>query len=148
MPFHGDTASRRRAQLATAHVIAARLKLDRDTYEALLDRLTGKRSMADMDFRERVKVLDELRRLTGDTWRRMRRAVPPPGAPRGVRDELAAMTGKLAAMAEELGLSWAYIDGMSQRMFHVDKAVWCTADQLHKLVAALAIHQKRKRAQA
>lgn len=145
MTFHGDTAARRKAQLATIHVMAGRLKLDDDTYRALLERLTGKRSAADMDFRQRVVVLDELRRLSGDTARRMRRTVPPPGAPQGVREELAAMIGKLEAMVAELDLSWAYVDGMSKRMFHVDKAQWCTAEQLHKLVAALSFHQRRRR---
>lgn len=147
MTFHGDTAARRRAQLATAHMMAARLALDTDTYRALLERLTGKNSMAKMDFSERRKVLDELRRLSGDTARRMRRMVPPPGAPAGVREELAAMIGKLEAMVSELDLSWAYVDGMSKRMFHVDRAQWCTAEQLHKLVAALSFHQRRKRKQ-
>jgi len=148
MPFHGDTATRRKAQLATAHVIAARLGLDDDTYRDLLERLTGKRSMAKMDFRERRAVLDELRRLSGDTARRLRGTVPPPGAPSGVREELAAMIAKLEAIAAELGYSWAYIDGMAKRMFHVDRAQWCTAEQLHKLVAALSFHQRRKRRNA
>jgi len=148
MTFHGDTAARRKAQLATAHVVVARLGLDTDTYRALLERLTGKRSMAKMDFRERVCVLDELRRLSGNTGRRLRGTVPPPGAPTGVREELAAMIAKLEAMAAELGYSWAYIDGMAKRMFHVDRAQWCTAQQLHKLVAALSFHQRRKRGKA
>jgi len=148
MTFHGDTAARRKAQLATAHVVVARLGLDTDTYRALLERLTGKRSMAKMDFRERVCVLDELRRLSGNTGRRLRGTVPPPGAPVGVREELAAMIAKLEAMAAELGYSWAYIDGMAKRMFHVDRAQWCTAQQLHKLVAALSFHQRRKRGKA
>ena len=148
MTFHGDTAARRKAQLATAHVVVARLGLDTDTYRALLERLTGKRSMAKMDFRERVCVLDELRRLSGNTGRRLRGTVPPPGAPAGVREELAAMIAKLEAMAAELGYSWAYIDGMAKRMFHVDRAQWCTAQQLHKLVAALSFHQRRKRRKA
>lgn len=148
MPFHGDISARRRAQLATIHVLASRLKLDDDTYRALLERVGGHRSAADMDFRQRTAVLDELRRLTGDTARRVRRAVPPPGAPTGVRDELTAMIAKLEAMIAELDLSWAYVDGMAKRMFHVDKAQWCTAEQLHKLVAALSFHQRRKRKQA
>lgn len=148
MAFHGDTAARRRAQLATAHMIAARLSMDSDTYRDMLQRLTGKRSMAKMDFRERRAVLDELRRLSGDTARHKSQAVPPPGEPKGVREENEAMLGKVAAILADLGCEWNYAHGIARKMFGIQRVEWLSSDQLHKLVSALTFHQRRKRRQA
>ncbi len=143
---HAD--AQRRAQLAGIHVIANRLRLDDATYRALLQRVCGVNSAADLDARGRGKLLDELRRLTGEGARRTRSNVPPVMPTSQVREELQAMTAKLGAIAAELGLSWGYLDGMARRMFHIDKAEWCTAEQMHKLLAALSIHQKRRRARS
>lgn len=135
----------RTAQLAAIHIAAKRLRLDRDTYVALLQRIAGVDSAGKLDARGRHDVLVELGRLAGDGKVRARKGVPPPGAPVQVREELQAMTDKLGAIAAELNLPWNYLDGMAKRMFGVEKTVWLTAEQMHKLVAALAIHQKRQR---
>lgn len=136
----------RNRDLARIHLLARKqLALDEETYRALLSRVAGVRSAKDLDRAGRFKVLDELTRLAGDGARRSTKAVPPPIATPQVREELRAMVSKLGAIAAELGVEWAYLDGMARRMFGVDKAEWLTADQMHKLVAALAIHQKRKR---
>lgn len=135
----------RTAQLAAIHIAAKRLRLDRDTYVALLQRIAKVASAKDLDARGRHDVLAELGRLAGDGKVRARNAVPPPGAPAQVREELQAMTDKLGAIAAELNLPWTYLDGMAKRMFGVEKTVWLTAEQMHKLVAALSIHQKRQR---
>lgn len=47
---------------AAIHVAKKQLRLDDDTYRDLLDRVTGKRSTADMSDQEREKVLAEFRR--------------------------------------------------------------------------------------
>lgn len=49
--------------LATIHVAKKQLGLDDDTYRAVLNRVTGKTSSADMTETERLAVVDELRRL-------------------------------------------------------------------------------------
>jgi phage gp16-like protein len=33
---------------------------------------------------------------------------------------------------------------MAKKMFKIDRVDWCKPDQLHKIVAALSYHQKRK----
>lgn len=139
------SAARRRAQLAAIHIAAGRLRLDRATYEMVLTRVAGVTSAADLDGPGRAHVLDELRRLAGDGARRARDAVPPRHAPRQVREDLTAMIGKVGAILEDAGRDWNYAHGLARRMFHVQRAEWLTADQLHRLIAALAIDQKRRR---
>lgn len=141
-----DAAAKRRKELAAIHVIATKnLRLDKDTYRALLERVTGARSAADLDARGRGKVLAELRRLSGEGAMRMRNAVPTGDVPQNVRDELQAMVSKIGAILEEAGRSWAYAHGLANRMFKVARVEWLRAEQCHRLVAALAIDQKRRR---
>lgn len=140
-----NPAAHRNAQLAAIHIAAKRLRLDRETYVALLQRIANVDSAGKLDARGRHAVLVELGRLAGDGARRARGKVPPPTSAPQVREELQAMINKLGAIAAELDLPWSYLDSMSKRMFGVDKTEWLTAAQMHKLVAALAIHQKRKR---
>lgn len=137
----------RNKQLAAIHVMASKkLHLDRDTYVALLQRVGNVASSADLDYRGRVKVLDELRRLTGEGQRQMRNAVNLPDAPQNVRDEIAGMVAKVGAILAETDKSWNYAHGTAKRMFKVQRVEWLRADQLHKLVAALSYAQKRQRA--
>ena len=141
-----NAAKARNKQLAAIHVLASkRLHLDRDTYVALLQRVGGVASSADLDQRGRVKVLDELRRLTGEGQRQMRNAVNMPDAPQNVREEIAGMVSKVGALLAEAGKSWNYAHGTARRMFKVQRVEWLRADQLHRLVAALSYAQKRQR---
>lgn len=56
------------------------------------------------------------------------------------------LLGKIAIMAADMGLKKGYVDAIARNMFGVDLYAWCNAHQLHKIVAALTYHQKRKRA--
>ncbi len=136
----------RARQLARIHVVKAKLKLDDETYRQLLDRVAGKRSAADLDQRGRDLVLDELSRLQGVARKALILGLP--GAPVNVRDDVAAMVGMVAAILAEADRSWDYAHGLAHKMFHVARVEWLHADQLHKLVAALLIDQKRRRARA
>lgn len=140
-------SDQRRRQLAAIHVLASKkLLLDRDTYVALLQRVAGVRSSADLDGPGRDRVLDEMRRLAGEGQRQMRNAVNLPDAPQNVRDELAAMVSKVGAILAERGKCWNYAHGTAKRMFKVQRVEWLRPDQLHRLVAALSFDQRRKRA--
>lgn len=147
MPVPTDRAgAQRNRELAGIHVLARKqLRLDEDTYRALLQRVAGVASAADLDRAGRHRVLDELRRLTGQGQQQMRNAVAMPDAPQNVRDELVAMVGKVGAILAETGKSWNYAHGTAKRMFKVARVEWLRADQLHKLVAALGYAQKRQR---
>lgn len=136
----------RKRQLAAIHVAKHRLRLDDETYRALLERVSGHRSAKDLDPHGRRAVLREFARL--DKGREAKAANMLPGAPQNVRDEVAAMVGKVGAMLDEAGRGWAYAHGLADKMFNVQRVEWLHADQLHKLVAALAIDQKRRRKRA
>lgn len=141
------TKTMRNRELAAIHVLASKtLRLDRDTYVALLQRVGKVRSSADLDQAGRRKILDELRRLAGQGQQQMRNAVNLPDAPQNVRDEIAGMVTKVGALLAESGKSWNYAHGTAKRMFKVHRVEWLRADQLHKLVAALSYAQKRDRA--
>lgn len=136
----------RRKQLAAIHVLAQRkLKLDRDTYVALLQRVASVSSSADLDSQGRRRVLDELRRLSGDGQRQMRNAVSLPDAPQNVRDELAAMIAKVGAVLAEMDKRWNYAHGTAKRMFKVQRVEWLRPDQLHRLIAALQMSANRRK---
>jgi phage gp16-like protein len=53
---------RRRRKLAAIHVGRRRLKLDDETYRALLVRVTGKATAAELSPSERAAVIDDMRR--------------------------------------------------------------------------------------
>ena len=142
-----DTAAeRRRRQLAAIHVLASkRLRLDRETYVELLQRVGGVASAADLDGPGRSRVLDEMRRLADEGQRKMQNAVGMPDAPQNVRDELAAMVMKVGAILADTGKSWNYAHGTAKRMFKVHRVEWLRPDQLHRLVAALQMSANRRK---
>jgi len=54
---------RRRAELAAIHCAKKQLRLDDEVYRAVMQRVTGHRSAADLSAEERGKLLNEFRRL-------------------------------------------------------------------------------------
>ncbi|MEC9342671.1 MAG: regulatory protein GemA [Pseudomonadota bacterium] len=87
--------------LATIHVARKQLGIEDDDYRDLLERVTGKRSSAEMSDAERGKVLEEMRRLGFVSTSR-------PGGSNGTRRRLQGKyAGKLQALwigAWNLGL--------------------------------------------
>ena len=112
------------------------LCLDDDTYRDLLERVTGKRSAADLTGPQRRAVIDELWRL-GFKPKDHRR--PAPGG-LGKTHLLA----KIEALLADAGRPWGYADGIAWRMFRLDAVSFCDEAQLHKIVAALMYDQKRR----
>jgi phage gp16-like protein len=135
-------AKQRHRHLAMIHAAAKELSMQRDVYVALLQRVTGKSSAADLDDRERRKVMDELRRLGA------KRSVRPvtDGKPANVPADRVAMVAKVEALLADAKRSWNYAHGLARRMFKVARVEWCKPDQLHKLIAALSIDAKRRAA--
>lgn len=54
------------------------------------------------------------------------------------------LMAKITAIRAELHLPEAYVDAMALKMFQVASYRWLSADQLHRLVAALTYHQRRR----
>ena len=64
--------------------------------------------------------------------------------PLRVPEDKRRLIGKIGAVLADLKLPWSYADGISTKMFNIDKVEWCTPQQLYKVVAALAIYQRRQ----
>lgn len=150
----------RKTELAKIHVAKAQLKLDDDTYRALLERLTGKTSAADLTARERVMVLNEFYRLgwSAESHRiPQRRPTPSTGSPStgsgraGGGGRMAGwgkdkLLSKIGALLAEAKRPWAYADGIARHMFGgVESVRFCDQEQLRKIVAALMYDQKRRK---
>ncbi len=114
------------------------LGLDDDNYRDLLERLTGKRSAADLDPRQRRLVINEF----------YRRGYHPKNhrAPGTVPND--KLMGKIEALLADGRLPWAYADGIAKKMFGIESVRFCTSPQLHKIVAALSYNQQRRRQRA
>lgn len=127
----------RRRQLARIHILAFNeLKMSREEYEDMLFATTRQRSARALDEAGRLRTLDHLTALTsGQSSARQIR--PRPSADRE------SMVRKIRALARAMNLPDRYLDGMSKKMFHVERYEWCNPDQLHRLVAALEYHRRR-----
>lgn len=137
------SATDRNRLIRLIHVGRRELALDEDTYRALITDVSGspdRNSSSGLNDRELQQVVDRMKatgfKVTNNFGRR-----PNPTASR------ASLVAKLEAQLAEAGRPWVYADGMAKRICKVDKVDWCTAEQLHKLIAAMykdATRHKRK----
>lgn len=129
--------------LAKIHIAKAQLGLDDETYRSLLARVAGVRSSKELNPRQVGRVLAEFERLgwkPKPPTKAKSRAKPKPA------DASKALVSKIEAQLADAGRPWAYADAMALRMFTVERVEWCDADQLRRLVAALAYDAKRREA--
>ena len=128
----------RRAMIAKIKIAQKALAMNDDSYRALLTRVTGKDSAAALEKREMEAVLREMQRLG---WK--------PVNPQGTRPRVASdkdrTIAKIGAILKELNLSWNYAHGMAKAMFARERVEWLDAVELHKLMQALAVYQRRQR---
>lgn len=133
-----DPNPSRNAELAKIHLAKKQLGLDDETYRSMLWTVARVHSAKDLDSAGRRAVLDH---LAGRGWKgkpkksRAARTTPPA--------DREALVRKVQALMREANVFSAYVDGMSRRMFQVDRWEWLNPDQLHRLVAALNYHIKR-----
>ncbi|MDX8389171.1 MAG: regulatory protein GemA [Mariprofundaceae bacterium] len=133
-------ADYKRAELAKIHIAAKALGLDRDTYEDILYAVCKVRSSAKLDSTGRFKLLKHFESIG---WKS--KPVRKYGRKPSVTADKTALNNKLEALLADNKLPWSYADAMAKRMFKVDKIIWLSATQLHKLVAALQISANRKK---
>lgn len=137
----------RNVELAKIHIAKARLGLDevvapgscdcgreRTAYHEMLWTIARVHSAKDLDEGGRRRVLEHLRSRGFSDPRR--------GRPHTADGNPAIR--KIEAMLADAGRPWSYADAMAQRMFHVDRVTFCDRDQLRRLIAALAIDQRRR----
>lgn len=128
----------RRAQIAKIKVAQKELGMDEAGYRALLQRVTGKQSSAQMSPSERDAVLAELTRLG---WK-AKPGKPHPDRPKNT--DQVPMLRKVEALLASAKRPWSYAHAMSVRMFQVDRLEFLKHDQLHSLIAALQIDCNRR----
>jgi len=126
---------RRRKELAKIHLAKKQLGLDDELYRDLLWSVARVRSAKDLDAAGRQRLLDHFR---ARGWKPRRKGRTTPA------DDRAGLIAKLRAQAYEANVFQSYIDGMSKRMFGVERFEWCDPDQLRRLVAAMAYHIRRR----
>jgi phage gp16-like protein len=132
----------RRAELGKIHIAKKALGLDDDCYRDVLWTVCRVRSAADLDSTGRFKLIKHFESLGWKQTGNRRRWGNKPA----VTADKTALMGKLEALLADNKLPWAYADGMSKRMFKVDKVAWIKPDQLRRLVSALQISVNRKKA--
>lgn len=128
----------RSRELARIHILAAELGLDRASYEAILWTVARVESAAALDEAGRRKVVAHLVRLRGESPR------PEGTAPRTLSER--PLLRKIGAQLSDAGRSWAYAAALAGRITHKERLEFCSDAELGKIVAALAIDQKRRRA--
>ncbi len=131
----------RRRDLATIHIAAKQLGMDRETYEAMLWAVARVHSAKDLDDGGRKRVLEHLRAVG---FKARRPGSPHPGRPHNLDGgDRGGQLKKIEAMLTAAGRPWAYADGMAKRMCHVDRVTFCNPEQLGKIIAALVYDAKR-----
>lgn len=135
MTMSSPSNPQRNAELAKIHLAAKELGLDREAYECMLWTVARVRSAKDLDSAGRRAVLDHLK-ARGFKGRAKGRSTPA--------DDRAALINKIRRQMTEANVFSNYVDGMSKKMFQVERFEWCDPDQLRRLVAALNYHIKRR----
>ena len=127
----------RKSLLARVHIGQKQLKLEDAEYREMLTQVTGKSSCSDMHISELYLVLKRLEKSGFKSSNKSFGEKPNPS--KGNK----AMIGKVEALLADSNLPWNYAHAMAKRMFKVEKVEWLASQDLHKLIAALAISVNR-----
>jgi phage gp16-like protein len=149
MPAHDP---QRQADLAKIHIGRKFVFGDEDgDYRAMLRRVAGKDSAADLDSGERERVIAELVRLGWTPANETRRRNNEFRAFWDVVNRAAAdkrpLLRKAAMMLLEAGRDWSYAIGIAKQQFQLDELdsiTFLNPAQLNKVVQALSIDQRKK----
>lgn len=110
---------------------------DDATYRATLNRLTGKTSATRCSLEELQTVKEYMHKA----------GFPRPskhGRRPSVPSNRQAMLNKVEALLADAGRPWSYAESMTKRMFKRERVDWLTAEELTKLMQALAVDAKRR----
>jgi len=123
---------------ALTHIVADQLGWDDDTYRDILRSHAGVNSAGD----EKLS-LKGFKRFMAHAEKcgfKSKKSSKPVSSKH-------LLMGKIAALCIDMKLKQNYANGIAKRMFGVDQIIWCTADQLRKIVAAL-VYKKQKMSHA
>ena len=130
------------AMLAKIHIAKKDLGLDDHTYRTMLHSIAGVSSAKLLTPQKATMVINHLKR-SGFIEKKAKNSTAGRKAPNPT-ESCRLMMGKVEAMLADRGLPWAYADGIAQQMFKLDAVNFCDAAQLHKIIAALTIQQRRQ----
>jgi len=131
----------KRRDIQIIHIAKQQLGMDDAAYRAMLWAVARVKSSTELNFVGRHNVIDHLKKC-GFKVTAGKNAGKPSPAPAADKSPLA---GKIRALLIALdNKPDAYADGMARKMFGVERAWWCTPQQLGKIVAALNYSLARK----
>lgn len=119
------------------------LKMDDETYRSVLVRLTGKDSATRLTPDE-LGIVRDYFHAQGYPRRSPKKYGRKPNVPLSKKSVLS----KIEALLADAGRPWEYAESMAKRMFNRQKIDWLDHNELVKLMQALAVDQKRRRAKA
>lgn len=134
-------ADRKPASLRTLWGIARNeLGLTGDELHAVVYRETGKASMKELSQRELEAMARVLRSMAGGHRAPSHKRTDEGGDPRTVEQRR-----KVYQLAQRLGWTEAQVNGLTRRMFQVERQEWLGPGQCYKLIEALkAMVERRK----
>ncbi|WP_046019835.1 regulatory protein GemA, partial [Marinomonas sp. S3726] len=133
--------TKKRNPMAAIHAAKRDLRMDDDTYRAMLFNITNKRSAKDLNQGEIGKVLDHMRKLGATKLGKTKTSYP--GKPHNF-DKHEQMA-KVEALLADLSLPWSYADAIAKRQIGVDKMAWVTEPRHFKsIIAALSVEQEKQ----
>src|SRR5699024_10712039 len=130
----------RRKELARIHCLKRDLRLGDSIYRDVLWTIARVESASDLDSHGRRAVIGQLSSRLPRGQRRAG-ATGYPGEPRTLRKR--PLMQKIEAQLADSGRPWSYAEALAKRIAHKERLVFCSDAELGKIVAALAIDQKR-----
>lgn len=122
---------KRKSLMAKIHVAKSQLKMDDDTYRAMLLNITGRASCVTLNLVQLQRVLSHLEERGFKATRKHLGKKPMHFV------DKTPMMNKLSVLLANYNKSWAYADGMAKRMFQKERVQFLNADELRRLIAAL-----------
>jgi len=127
----------RRAELARIHILAKQLNLPRDEYEDIVFSIGRVRSSGDLGAAGRGRLIEHLASLAGKyehaEWAFVDTAAP----------DRRPLLRKIMMQLRSTGRRRAYAEGITRRMFGIERLTLCAPDQLRRVVSALVYDQRR-----
>jgi len=130
----------RRGALAKVHIAKKSLGLSDEEYRNLLEAKFGAGSAKGLSLSQLQQLADHFQALGWEP-------APPRRSgrkPKNMDTRRGPLLSKIEAYLAEAGRPWEYADAIAKRVCKVDKVSWCKAEQLQKVVAALAYNAKRE----
>ncbi|EGK71999.1 Putative Bacteriophage protein [Methyloversatilis universalis FAM5] len=118
--------------------------MDDDARRDFMHAHAGVRSTNDLDLHGCQRVLDAARKVGATRPAPEKYVGRHPGYPETCRRGCGALLEKVEALLADMKLPWAYATATLRQMHRNMRLEWATARQLHDLVAALVVEQKKR----